>query len=629
MAPEILKFHNYSIKADLWSVGTILYETLTGVTPFDSKTPFELMQALEKKQVRFPDNIPVSRECLDLIYSLLQKDPTKRISWEEFFMHPWLGLERDPFSNVISAFPSQSPNYQNFQQTSPHQTIPQTTQQYTQVSPYQNYQQISPYHVPNLSQTPPVPIQSPTFQNYQQTSPYQVIPNLSQTPPHQNFPFQTNPLNIPQQQQQTYTPSSYQNPSSSPLSSPTYHFKGSPLDTPFSNTIGGRPETVPLPFSEVPPFNIPSGSPLSTNNSNPLPINVGPFYQSTPPFSTLAFPNVNPSPMLQSSLSTSLHGAVNSGGSGQMSFSHKQGAQQSISGSNNSTPTGSLSFPPTNTTTEVAMVTTQSRVSNVEYNVPVMLSDSFEIIDTPQTSHSITEPYTALPTTSTSSYTPSLPVTTPRPSFENSNNSNSNLNTSVTMEDPITTLTQNIERMGRQSLVLAELADGRVETDVPHEALPAYLRALNLLQRAILEGLKTVKGKGVGSLGIEFSDSQKFAGLVKVIGMLRERFSEYLRKVEYWKSVLPANLTTPVLEEMIYSHALYLGRIAGVDEMWQRFQKSEQLYNNGVILLEYLYQLASLPEDKRILGEYIQSFNKRLQAVRKKSLQVKTTPGKK
>ncbi len=36
MAPEILQFHKYNAKADLWSVGTILFELVVGEHPIDS-----------------------------------------------------------------------------------------------------------------------------------------------------------------------------------------------------------------------------------------------------------------------------------------------------------------------------------------------------------------------------------------------------------------------------------------------------------------------------------------------------------------------------------------------------------------------------------------------------------------
>ena len=35
MAPEILQFHKYDAKADLWSVGTILFELLVGRPPYN------------------------------------------------------------------------------------------------------------------------------------------------------------------------------------------------------------------------------------------------------------------------------------------------------------------------------------------------------------------------------------------------------------------------------------------------------------------------------------------------------------------------------------------------------------------------------------------------------------------
>ena len=35
----------------------------------------------------------VSNSCMHLLESLLQKDPKFRMSWDDFFAHPWLGLK--------------------------------------------------------------------------------------------------------------------------------------------------------------------------------------------------------------------------------------------------------------------------------------------------------------------------------------------------------------------------------------------------------------------------------------------------------------------------------------------------------------------------------------------------------
>lgn len=38
MAPEILKGQAYTSKADVWSLGTVLYEILFGECPYETKT---------------------------------------------------------------------------------------------------------------------------------------------------------------------------------------------------------------------------------------------------------------------------------------------------------------------------------------------------------------------------------------------------------------------------------------------------------------------------------------------------------------------------------------------------------------------------------------------------------------
>lgn len=54
MAPEILQFHKYDAKADLWSVGAIMFEMLAGHTPFNGRNHVELLRNIERHDAQLP-----------------------------------------------------------------------------------------------------------------------------------------------------------------------------------------------------------------------------------------------------------------------------------------------------------------------------------------------------------------------------------------------------------------------------------------------------------------------------------------------------------------------------------------------------------------------------------------------
>ena len=54
MAPEIIEQNGYGIGVDYWSLGIIIYEMLTGTTPFDDEDPFIVFENIKKKQVKYP-----------------------------------------------------------------------------------------------------------------------------------------------------------------------------------------------------------------------------------------------------------------------------------------------------------------------------------------------------------------------------------------------------------------------------------------------------------------------------------------------------------------------------------------------------------------------------------------------
>lgn len=93
MAPEIMKYKKYDTKADLWSLGVIFYQMLTGKTPYTARSHSELMNNIENQEIVFPKCIRVTKEGLDLLLKLLQKKSDERMTWEELFKHTWLNDE--------------------------------------------------------------------------------------------------------------------------------------------------------------------------------------------------------------------------------------------------------------------------------------------------------------------------------------------------------------------------------------------------------------------------------------------------------------------------------------------------------------------------------------------------------
>lgn len=91
MAPEVIMSHHYDKKADLWSIGTIAYQCLTGKAPFTADSPQALKNFYEKHVNLVPD-IPTntSPNLKDLLLKLLKRNPGDRINFEDFLHHPFL-----------------------------------------------------------------------------------------------------------------------------------------------------------------------------------------------------------------------------------------------------------------------------------------------------------------------------------------------------------------------------------------------------------------------------------------------------------------------------------------------------------------------------------------------------------
>ncbi|XP_038298895.1 serine/threonine-protein kinase ULK3 isoform X2 [Canis lupus familiaris] len=103
MAPEMVCQRQYDARVDLWSVGVILYEALFGQPPFASRSFTELEEKIRSNRViELPLRPPLSRDCRDLLQRLLERDPNRRISFQDFFAHPWVDLEHMPSGESLA-----------------------------------------------------------------------------------------------------------------------------------------------------------------------------------------------------------------------------------------------------------------------------------------------------------------------------------------------------------------------------------------------------------------------------------------------------------------------------------------------------------------------------------------------
>ncbi|GBP85220.1 hypothetical protein EVAR_55697_1 [Eumeta japonica] len=129
MAPEVIMSLKYDAKADLWSLGTIVYQCLTGKAPFQATTPHELKAFYENSidlqpnlaQIRLPtrdhtsdhinENLAcgsrmpsgTSPELCNLLIGLLRRNSRERMAFEEFFNHPFLQRQRKASINSLDS----------------------------------------------------------------------------------------------------------------------------------------------------------------------------------------------------------------------------------------------------------------------------------------------------------------------------------------------------------------------------------------------------------------------------------------------------------------------------------------------------------------------------------------------
>ena len=87
LAPEMIEKKGHDQSIDLWNLGVLLFELLTGKPPFEGSNQRELFSNILKLKITFPKDFPALAK--DLVQKLLKANPKERILLESALEHPW------------------------------------------------------------------------------------------------------------------------------------------------------------------------------------------------------------------------------------------------------------------------------------------------------------------------------------------------------------------------------------------------------------------------------------------------------------------------------------------------------------------------------------------------------------
>lgn len=92
MAPEVVKQTSYTIKADIWSLGCLVVEMISGTHPWAELNQMQaLFQIGMGRKPSLPDEI--SNECRDFLEKTFELDYNNRPSADELLNHAFMGTE--------------------------------------------------------------------------------------------------------------------------------------------------------------------------------------------------------------------------------------------------------------------------------------------------------------------------------------------------------------------------------------------------------------------------------------------------------------------------------------------------------------------------------------------------------
>ena len=97
LAPEMINNTGHDEKVDIWCIGVLLFELMTGIQPWQGTDVNTVKMNIIRLRINWPKNM--DRKAADLISKILKYNPAERISLENMLLHPFF---TQFFPNAIS-----------------------------------------------------------------------------------------------------------------------------------------------------------------------------------------------------------------------------------------------------------------------------------------------------------------------------------------------------------------------------------------------------------------------------------------------------------------------------------------------------------------------------------------------
>ncbi|PIC15086.1 hypothetical protein B9Z55_022196 [Caenorhabditis nigoni] len=101
VSPEMLSDGDVGPQTDIWGLGCIMYQCLSGQPPFRAVNQYHLMKKIKNAELMFPEGFP--KDLQELVASILVVDPNNRITREKLKDHQF--FHDVDWVNILTATP--------------------------------------------------------------------------------------------------------------------------------------------------------------------------------------------------------------------------------------------------------------------------------------------------------------------------------------------------------------------------------------------------------------------------------------------------------------------------------------------------------------------------------------------